>query len=155
MTAIREHQQFGHPFGSAHDIGRPYRLVGGDQNEPFNSMEDGGLHEQLGAENIIVDSLPRVAFNQRHMFVGGGVKHDRRAMLPEDTVKQTQILDLAKNGYGLDRVVFMAQLHLNVIEILFAAVEEDDQARRESQGLTAQFGSDRAAGTGNQHRFAR
>jgi len=105
-------------------------------------VENRSLHEQPGAEDIVVHRLPWVPLHQGDVFVSGGMKNHRGPVLPEDHVKQPQILDLAEDRHGGDAFMFMAQFHLHIVQIFFAGIEKENQTGCEAENLPTQFGAD-------------
>ena len=154
VAGIGQHQQFGQPFRGPHDVGRPHRLVGGDQDEALDPVADDRLDQQLAGEDIVVHRLPGVVLDQGHMLVGGGMEDDLRPVAAEDHVEQAHVLDLAEHRHGIGDLVFMEQFHLDGVEVFLAAVEQDQPGRGEADDLAAQFGADRAAGPGDEDRLA-
>ena len=73
--------QFCEPFGGAHYIGGPHRLVGRDQYEPFDAAIAGGISHNFRAKDVVTGARNFIGFNQRHMFVSRRVENDRNVIL--------------------------------------------------------------------------
>ena len=72
-----QRDQFGQPFGRAHDAAWRRGLVGRDEHEARAGLLAG--RDDVGrAEHVGADGRAHVAFHHRHVLVGGGVEDDVR-----------------------------------------------------------------------------
>src|SRR5690606_10788958 len=68
--------KFGHAFGSAHDVGRIDRLIGGHLDELFHAVLHRHLGYNAGALDVVADGFVGMAFHQGDVFVRRGVEDD-------------------------------------------------------------------------------
>ena len=90
----RADDHLGNPFGYPHDAGRINCLVRGNHNETFGFGGNCRPSHHHGAENIILNSLHRLAFHQRNMFVGCGMEDDFRPPFGKNTANSLFIADI-------------------------------------------------------------
>src|SRR4051794_18383045 len=106
--------------------------------------------------SIYVDeySLPGVIlFHERNMLVGGGMKYHCRTVLRKNLGQPGLILDVPYRECHRQTGKPCSEFLLYSVEREFVQFEKYEPPRVELGDLPAQFRSDRAASTGNQHGF--
>src|ERR1039457_2310666 len=68
-----EQQQFGDALGGAHDVGGPHGLIGGDQNEVFDSVLAGCHRDVVCPEDVVLDRFEHVRLHQGDVLIGCGM----------------------------------------------------------------------------------
>lgn len=76
------------------------------------------------------------------MFIGSSVEDNRGPILAEDLVQQSLVLYLPQYGDQPGKMVFMQQLHVYAIEILFPGIQENEEPGRKGEYLTTEFRAD-------------
>ena len=101
MSVESLHDHLTDTLAGAHDIGGIYRLVGGDHDKFFCTVL-GSRHGGLpGAEHIVLHSLVRAVFHQRHMLVGCGMIYDIRLMGFKNRIDPVGIADTADEHHQI------------------------------------------------------
>ena len=143
---------FGRPLRRAHDVGRIDRLVGRDHHAGRRAGRQRRIGDVAGAEQVGLDRLQRIRLDQRHVLQRRGMEDDVRLELLEHQIDARAVAHVDDAGFDAHRFEFLAQLHVERIEVELRAVGDDQPARRQQRDLPAQFRTDRAAGAGHQHR---
>ncbi len=86
---------FGEPLGRTHDIGGVHGLVGRHQNESFHfrfMSRFGGIPR---GDDVVVDPLDDVLFDDRDMFVRSGVVNGLHAIRLQDVAQAELVVRVA------------------------------------------------------------
>ncbi|MNN42684.1 hypothetical protein D3C81_1568810 [compost metagenome] len=93
--------QFGHALGTAHHVGRTYRLVGGNQHEIAHTGTQRRLRGIQGTQRVVEHAFGDVVFDHRHMLVGRGVIHRIHFPALHDLKHPHRIANRAKGRHQL------------------------------------------------------
>ena len=149
LQALAQH--LGHALGGAHDVGRIHRLVGGNEHELADPGRGRRTRAHGSAHDIVAHRLPGVAdFHERHMLVGGGVKHEYRPMLVHHRLHAYRILAVGDQGDDLEARPHRFELLLDGVERELRQFAQHQPARRKACDLAAQLRADGTAGAGDQ-----
>ena len=121
--------QFADALGRPHDVGRPHGLVRGDQNEFIDPGIDRTGDHVFHRQHIVVHSLPGIELLHRHMLVRGGVKNDVGPEIFEHPAGGAQIAEVRQAGLHLDLLESSPALHLHLVEVVFAEIEQRHRLR--------------------------
>jgi hypothetical protein len=118
------------------------------------------------ATHVRIDRVCGMVLHHRHVLVRGGMEDHDRPILGDDAphrverrgVREASLQSRAVvSATGRRARVALAQqgqLAIDVVERTLGAIEEDQSSRVELVDLPSQLRSDRAAGPGDEHRFA-
>lgn len=141
-------------LGRAHDAGRIYGFVRGDQDEDFRLVFIGQFRHVFRAEDVVFDGLFGLNFHERNVFMRGGMKYNLWLEPFKDSFHTFSVRDV-----GDDRVIglireFPPEFLMDFVYAVFAAAEEDDFFSPYAADLAGQFRADASAGAGDQYGFA-
>ncbi|MNF58708.1 hypothetical protein D3C84_402760 [compost metagenome] len=145
-------------LGAAHHIGRPYRLVGGDQHKMLDPGLDGRLSGVQGAEHIVQHALGNIVLDYRHMLIGCRVVNSIHLPSTHHVQQALRITNRTEDRHQLqvERLALDTplQLLMDAVQIELAVLEQDQRGRRLGEDLPAQLGADRSARAGDHHHLA-
>jgi hypothetical protein len=111
-----------------------------------------------GADDVVVDALDHVVFDDRHMLVGRRVVERLHAKGRDRTAHPVTVMHGTEQRHDLDiQPVCLTQglqFLIDLIEVVLAEIEQHQPARAQFDDLPAQLRADRATGTGDHHRLA-
>ncbi len=114
-------------------------------------MALGGLRQQVCADGIVLHGRNRIAFEERHLFVGGGVNYDFGLALFKEFVEQSAIAEISQNRRADMAAWKGIEIEVNLVKVAFGVFEKDEGSRAEAEERFGQRGTDGAAGSGKQH----
>ena len=138
----------------AHHRLRVDGLVRGDEHEALRAELDGDVGNGARDEGVVADGLERVRLHERHVLVGRGMEDDRGPVLLEDLPHLRRVAGIREDGGRRVEVALVDELALDLEEARLAVVDEHEPGRAHPCDLPAQLGSDRAAGSGDEHHLA-
>ena len=148
------HHHLAQALGRAHDVGGVDGLVGGYLHEPLDAVLRGGFRQLVGADDVVLDGLVGAFLHQRDVLVCRSVEHKLRPVGFHHMVQPDGITDRANDNLQIQLRMGAAQLHLNIIGIIFVNIQNNKLLRLRVGDLTAQLAADAAAAAGDQHHLA-
>ncbi len=85
------------------------------------------------------------------MLQRGGVEHQLGADLLEQAADARLVAHIGQHGAARHLGVLLAQFEVDLVEHVFAVIEQRQAGRAEGRDLPRQFAADGAAGAGDQH----
>ena len=138
-------------LAGAHDIGRIYSLIRGDQHEAFTAMHHGGVSCFIGAERVVFDRFARRILHQWYVFVSSRVINDLRPVRLEQ-VKDPPAVPYRPDQYPQIQLrMLLLQLLLNIINVVFVDIKNDQAARPVIRDLPAELAADGATAARDQN----
>ncbi len=110
-------------------LGRVHGLVRGDQHKPLDAPLVRGLSDDACAEDVVLHGLARVVFHERHVFVGGRVKHHLWAQRAEDLVDSARFGDVGQDGMKRHGGRTLGELVVDVKKAVLVVIEEHKACR--------------------------
>ncbi len=136
-------------FGRTHYIGRPYRLVGRNQDKGIHPGLERRAGDAQGAEDVVTATFQDIFLDDRDMFVSRRVIHRLDIVLGQQRGHHPAITHRAQQRHHrAGRHV--TQFTLGLIKGEFALLQDHQLARIERRNLAAKLAADRAAGAGHQ-----
>ena len=143
-----------HTLGGAHNRSGVHRLVGRDEDKAANAVLVSKAHSVQRAKHVVLNRLARAYLHKGHVLMRSCMEHGCGMILLKN-VAQTALVAHATNlDLHVDIVVLRHDFIAKHVGIVFVHVEHHDAFRGNGSNLTAQFGSNRAAATGNKNSFA-
>ena len=141
-------------LGRTHDVGGVDGLVGGYLHKPLDAVLRGGLRQLVGADDVVLDGLVGAFLHQRDVLMGRSVEHKLRPVSFHHMVQPDGVTDRADDDLQIQFRMGAAQLHLNIIGIIFVNIQNNKLLRLRMGDLTAQLAADAPAAAGDQHHLA-
>ena len=149
----RLEDELGGALRGAHHVGRPHRLVGGDEDAGFGAGVERGTRDGERAEDVVAQPLLHVRFHDRHVLVGRSVIDRLHAVLAHHRAQQRVVEHRAEAG-DEHRAVRLMQLAVDGVERELGVVEQHQLGRPLRGDLAAELAADGATGTGDHDDFA-
>ena len=152
VKALDDH--FAKPLAGTHDIGGVDGLVRADQHKALTAVHHGGVGGFVCTDGVVLDGLAGAVLHQGDMLMGCGVIDDLRTVIVAD------LEDPAAVPHGTDQYdnvqirVFILQLQLDVIGVVFINVKNDQTLRVMTGNLPAELRTDAAAAAGDHDGFS-
>jgi hypothetical protein len=86
-----------------------------------------------------------------YVLVGGGVEHHVGPLGREHPLHRVRVLAVRDHRDQQPCVAALAQLHVDLEQVVLGVVDQDQPARADRGHLAAQLAADRAAGAGDEH----
>ena len=142
---------FAQTLAGPHDIGGPHRLVGADQHKVGHPCFQRSLGAGPRAPHVVVQALGDVVLDQRYVLVGRGVVHGVWPPGLHDAIHAAGVCHRAQQGHAPHVGVGLLQFVVDLVERVFAAVEQQQGVRLQGCNLAHQLAADRAARPGDEH----
>jgi len=147
-AAPTQEREFRHSFGGTHNAARVDGFIRGNHYESSNTMRARCLRQEICAERIILDGGDRIVLHQRNVFEGCRVNDDLRLMLFKYFGEERGIADVSENRNPDSGAGNIAELELDLVEIEFRMIQQNERTRSLPDDRSGQRGSDRAARAG-------
>ena len=125
----------------AHDVCRVHGLVGRNEHETVAAMNHRGVGRFVRADDIVLNGLAGGVFHEGHVFVRGGVVDDLRVVFLEEVEHLPAVADGADEHLEVKVRVFLPELELDTVRVVFVDVEDDELLRLVACDLPAEFRS--------------
>ncbi|MOA09117.1 hypothetical protein D3C78_1289250 [compost metagenome] len=143
LLAQRLQDHLRQALGATHDVGRPHRLVRGNQYEILHTRLNRCLGGMQGAEDIVQHALGDIVLDDGHMLVGRSMVDSRDPPGPHHIEQAIGVAhspqdrnQLQCQGLALDAQL---QLLMDAIQVELAMLEENQRRRAAGEDLPAQF----------------
>ncbi len=145
---------FGEALGQAQHRDRLDRLVGRDHHHCGCTRRQRGVGDVDGTEDVGLDALAPVAFEDRHVLQGCGMEHDVGLEFPHQVHHPVTIADIGDSA--LDRRIGCArrQRLRHRVKRRFGMLDHQQPRGAEGRDAVANLRTDRAAAAGDDHRLA-
>ena len=104
IHALNNH--FAQSFACPHNIGRVDCLVSADKHKTLRTVHQCCISCLVGADHIVLDCLIRAALHQRHMFMGGCMVYNVRAVFLKYHIDPAAVAH-GTNQYNKVQAVFI------------------------------------------------
>ena len=141
-------------LAGAHDVRGVDGFVGGDEDEALGFVFVGDVGEVIGAEDVVFDGFERGVFHEGDVLVRGGVKNDGGVVGFEEGFHAGFVADGADDGFDVRVGVVAGEFHLDVVEVVFVDVEDDEGFGVVGDDLAAKFGADGATAASDEDDLA-
>ena len=148
------HHHLAQALRGAHDVGGIHRLIRGDQHELLHAVLHRGHGHFIGAEDVVLDGLVGAVLHQGDVLVGGGVEHQLRSVLGHDVVQTAHVPHGADEHLQIQLRMGVAQLHLDIVGVVFVDIEDDQLFGVAFGDLAAQLAADGTTAAGDHHHLA-
>lgn len=136
---------------AAHDIGGVDGFVGGDHYKFLRAILDGEVGNDLGAEDVVNDTLVGVILHHGHVLVGRSMENILWTCLTEEALHETGVGDVAHYGVSQDVGPLTAHHESHVVHRRLGLVNEQKVTGTVGGYLPHHLGADAASCTGNHH----
>ena len=138
---------FAQALGGSHDIGGVDGLIGGDEDKTLRTVAHGSVGCFIGADGVILDGLAGRILHKGDVLMGSGMVDHVRAVGGEDLVKTAAVTHGADEGDEVEGGVFITELKLDVVGVIFVNIEDDELLGIVRGNLTADLAADGATTT--------
>ena len=149
VKALYDH--FTQPLAGTHNIGRIHSLVRADQHKSLRPVDHRGIRRFIGADGIVLDRLARAVLHQGNMLVGCRVIDDLRLIGLKQIKNLPAVPDRADQGHQVQLRIFLLQLQLDRVSVVFIDIENDQLLRFMRSDLPAKLRPDASSSAGHQY----
>ena len=147
-------QHLGQAFGRAEHVHRIDRLVRRDQHESADTGCRTRPGNRFGGQYVVADRFAQLRFQQRHLFVCGGMEDRIRFHQIQRVADHRRVAAVAQHRRQFDSREVATQPHLGGGQRQFVDLDQRDPACAVARALAAQFGTDGTACARDQHAAA-
>ena len=145
----RLHDHLGDALRRSHGARGIHGLVGGDEHKHLRAKDVREFCHVPRAHHVIQNGFGRVVLHERHMLVGGGMKHDLRPVKREELFHDVEIADVRDHFDHLLEV--FAYFARDLVKVVFVLIQKNQLRRLKPLQLPDEFGSDRATSAGDEN----
>ena len=141
-------------LGGAEHGYRLDRLVGRDHHHGGGTGSGGGVGDVDGAEDVGLDPLAPVRFEQRHMLECSGMEHEIRPKIAHQAQDARAITHIGEAAFDPRTRRLGCQHFKDCVQRRLGILDHQEPRGAESDDAVADFRADRAAAAGDDDRLA-